>query len=67
MMLSLGSCLEAGFTGCCQDGSQCTGSPTFDCYCDVNCHVFSDCCYDIEHTCPASTNGNLHSGNIKFY
>ena len=65
MMASLGSCLEAGFTECCQDASQsCTGSPTFDCYCDVNCHVFGDCCYDIEHICPAS-NGNLHSGNLK--
>ena len=44
-----GSCAAAGFTECCASG--CSGSPS-DCYCDVSCRVFADCCYDIDDTCP---------------
>ena len=40
---------DAGFTGCCTD-KNCTviipGSPV--CYCDSLCHVFKDCCNDID-------------------
>ena len=48
-----GSCVAAGYTECCND-SNCVGLPVEDCYCDTNCHLFGDCCADINNTCPAA-------------
>ena len=45
----VGSCLDAGYSSCCVNGS-CQGSPP-NCYCDANCHLFEDCCSDVPHDC----------------
>ena len=42
-------CEAAGHTGCCNSG--CFAG---NCYCDAVCHVFNDCCDNIDHTCPDS-------------
>ena len=45
----VGSCVDAGFTGCCI-GENCTvfaPSLPFSCYCDALCYVYDDCCDDI--------------------
>lgn len=48
----LGSCSAAGYTGCCNDGSECFGSPA-NCKCDAECWDRNDCCTDdIDVTCP---------------
>ena len=52
LIISLGSCVEAGYTGCCSD-LLCFGAPTFDCFCDPGCYRFGDCCHDISQTCPS--------------
>ena len=44
-----GSCVDAGFTGCCI-GENCAvfaPSLSFSCFCDALCYVFDDCCDDI--------------------
>ena len=48
-LLIPGSCVDAGFTGCCTNNDCEVFSPTFasSCYCDVLCYVFDDCCEDI--------------------
>ena len=59
-----GSCVLAGYTECCND-SVCLGQPVEDCYCDPTCHVFGDCCEDINATCPAAV---FHpSGQFSIY
>ena len=46
-----GSCVAAGFTGCCVDGAD-PGCVTAVCACDALCHDNGDCCEDIDETCP---------------
>ena len=42
-----GSCVDAGYVGCCEDeGCHITADNT-SCYCDANCYRKIDCCYDI--------------------
>ena len=44
-----GSCVDAGYTGCCVNGN-CEGKSgeiPFPCYCDSLCYAFGDCCDDI--------------------
>ena len=48
-----GSCVAAGYTDCCV-GYSCTGHK-HDCYCSQSCHIYSDCCHDINTTCPYKT------------
>lgn len=51
LTLATGSCVKAGYMQCCED-SICAGLPNYDCYCDITCRSFGDCCQDIEETCP---------------
>ena len=44
----IGSCVVAGFTGCCT--SFCLVG---NCFCDFACHRVGDCCEDIDMTCPS--------------
>ena len=53
-----GSCLDAGYTECC-DGGNCIGSEPFDCFCDQFCYFLDDCCSDISSTCSQRTWKNL--------
>ena len=50
----IGSCVDAGFSGCCIYGSCIAENVeeylSFFCYCDALCYVFGDCCDDIELT-----------------
>ena len=48
-MLNIGSCLAAGYSGCCNPsgGASCKGVPD-NCYCDAVCHLYGDCCYDAD-------------------
>ena len=46
-----GRCEAAGHKSCCLLGS-CLGSGQPDCYCDVTCLDFNDCCDDFEDICP---------------
>lgn len=46
-----GSCLQAGYTGCCTSGD-CLGSPAV-CFCHLYCHRTGSCCDDILTTCPS--------------
>ena len=47
-----GSCVEAGYDTCCNDGF-CVGYPeSANCYCDDVCLMFGDCCDDFEDICP---------------
>ena len=57
MATSGGTCASAGHTnGCCvlQDGDQAENSCSVDipaggeCHCDLSCHIYGDCCSDIE-------------------
>ena len=50
----IGSCVAAGYTTCCTDGSDCLGAPA-NCKCDADCRNHSDCCTDIALTCPLTT------------
>ena len=44
------SCIAANFTqGCCTSGT-CHGVGDTVCYCDQACHVFNDCCNDVNET-----------------
>ena len=45
----IGSCAGLNYQGCCvpSQDEQCLGDDG-ECYCDVNCHYFGDCCDDIE-------------------
>ena len=46
-----GSCISAGYNGCC-DNDTCQGfSPNgvANCFCDQLCYNFDDCCGDIEN------------------
>lgn len=45
----LSPCELAGHTSCCSTG--CFVSQ-YGCYCDNFCHIFNDCCDNIEATCP---------------
>ena len=47
----IGSCATAGYSTCCDDGSDCLGSPG-NCKCDEECRDHGDCCSDIGATCP---------------
>ena len=38
-------CRYAGYRSCCKRGS--CFVPRGNCYCDVKCHLFRDCCFDI--------------------
>ena len=40
----------AGFTSQCCNGSSCRGSPA-NCYCDMDCFLFDDCCGDVPQSC----------------
>lgn len=44
------NCREAGWTRCCRKGD-CL-APASQCFCDISCHMFGDCCDDITITCP---------------
>ena len=57
VVMSIGSCVQAGHTTCC-DNSTCEGSPA-NCYCDANCHLFQDCCIDVPAEC--SQQGKVNS------
>ena len=67
----IGSCVEAGYTGCCADPSaNCSGSDPYDCYCDVFCYNLEDCCSDIEETCSPRKFAQrivLHENVFTFY
>lgn len=54
----IGSCVAAGFTDCCEGFFFCLAPPFFDCWCDVSCHLFGDCCFDITETCPSKLQRN---------
>ena len=47
----VGSCSAAGYTTCCDDGSECLGTPA-NCKCDAECRDHGDCCADIGSACP---------------
>ncbi|CAI8033001.1 Low-density lipoprotein receptor-related protein 6, partial [Geodia barretti] len=51
-LLTIGTCTAAGFESCCAVGvgQPCLGNPQ-DCYCDVDCFLFGDCCSDIDDIC----------------
>ena len=55
-----GSCVDAGFSGCCE-GDNCEVFPSsnfsFSCFCDVMCFKYGDCCDDISITGCAERNG----------
>ena len=52
-----GSCIDAGYTTCCEGSpSNCPGQPP-SCFCDSSCHEFSDCCQDIDQLCPGVCDG----------
>ena len=38
-------CRYAGYRSCCRRGS--CFVPKGNCYCDVKCHLYRDCCFDI--------------------
>lgn len=44
------NCKGAGWTSCCRVG-ECY-VPDKNCFCDFTCHMFGDCCSDIDATCP---------------
>ena len=44
---NIGSCVEAGFTDCCDDSECGVG----ECFCDITCYEFEDCCDDFEEIC----------------
>ena len=47
----VGSCVEAGFTDCCDpEQGPCYVLPTF-CLCEPSCHLHNDCCDDINEIC----------------
>ena len=48
-MLILGSCLalNLNYSGCCLFTESPPCGYTDECYCDVDCHKFNDCCSDI--------------------
>lgn len=48
------------YSSCCTRGS-CLGSSS-DCFCDVNCHLFEDCCEDVPQDCQQQ--GNYHKTSI---
>ena len=50
--MSIGSCFAAGYDTCCV-GDTCLGDPQ-DCYCDVDCFIFDDCCADVDEVCTFS-------------
>ncbi len=51
-MYITGSCLEAGFQGCCAEHNDgCLGEGGA-CYCDQECYSLDDCCMDIGDICP---------------
>ena len=64
----IGSCAAAGYTGCCDDGSECMGSPA-NCRCDEECRDHGDCCSDIAVTCPIlrKFSGCLHFSTKSLY
>ena len=54
-----GSCVAAGYSGCCMEGD-CHGSLqdlTSSCFCDEACHQFNDCCDDITEINCTRNNG----------
>jgi hypothetical protein len=54
--LSIGSCVEAGFSFCCSSflpTQFCVGSAPHNCFCDVQCVQRGDCCPDIADSCPS--------------
>ena len=53
----IGSCAAAGYTTCCDDGSECLGTPA-NCKCDAECRDHGDCCADIGSSCPAGRKFN---------
>ncbi len=46
-------CESAGHTSCCTSGCFVSSE---SCWCDTFCHIFNDCCENIESTCPSSKN-----------
>ena len=51
-VLFTGSCIAANYTDCCNDGV-CVGEPSNgNCFCDVSCLQFGDCCSDFLDICP---------------
>lgn len=67
--LSIGSCREAGYSGCCvlsDTDMFCEG--TLDCYCDTSCLLLEDCCPDFFEICSTTTtspNGGLKRIEVK--
>ena len=53
----IGTCAAAGYMSCCDDGSECLGSPG-NCKCDAECRDHGDCCSDIGSTCPLTRKHN---------
>ena len=47
-----GSCVDAGYVGCCDDGDckVVVRTSPFPCFCDAVCYIYGDCCDDIAHT-----------------
>lgn len=68
--LSVGSCVDAAFDGCCIDGECKITSDTIpvSCYCDSLCYTFGDCCDDIALTnCYPNTSKSPYTLQMKIY
>ena len=60
----IGSCVTAGFNGCCSyaNNTSCRGhTPSGSlatCYCDLYCYTYGDCCTDVNATgCYSNSSG----------
>ena len=48
MSFPTGSCVNAGFTSCCDPANETAECGQGECFCDQMCHTLGDCCFDIE-------------------
>ena len=54
--------MDAGYTTCCTDNNCEVASVDlvfFTCFCDATCHVYGDCCNDIDEIGCTKNNGEL--------
>ena len=56
IIILTGTCAAMNYKNCCTPGTNaslsCHGSDGV-CFCDQSCHLFGDCCTDIEQYCPS--------------
>ena len=57
-----GSCVDAGFVGCCVEDDCEVFAPSYpiSCFCDEDCFLYNDCCDDITNTGCVETNGKIY-------